>query len=116
MYGKSFAFKGVVYFLFKKYQMSARPPRPPPPKVVQEEPEEDDEDDMMEEYDGEEGVDMFDALGQLLTTEEGETMADLAKRQADATEKVALQLEMQNKLLVKIVSALTKHAPAPESA
>ena len=70
----------------------------------------DEEDDEMEE-----GMDMFDALGNLLTTEEGETIAEIAKRQADAAEKIALNLEMQNKVLVKILSALGKLAPAPVS-
>jgi hypothetical protein len=78
-----------------------------------EEPEEeldemDEEDDEMDE-----GMDMFEALGNLLTTEDGETIAEIGKRQADAAEKIALNLEMQNKVLVKILSAIAKFAPAP---
>jgi hypothetical protein len=90
--------------------MSGRPPRPPPPKqVVQEEPEEEeDEDEELEDF---EDVDMFDALGSFLATEEGETIATALVGLKDATEKIALNLEMQNKVLVKIVSALQKITP-----
>jgi hypothetical protein len=77
-----------------------------------EEPE-DDLDEMDEEEDEMEGMDMFEALGNLLATEDGETIAEISKRQADAAEKIALNLEMQNKVLVKILSAITKLAPAP---
>lgn len=83
-------------------------PRQPPPKIVQEEPEEfDDEDDEMEEFD-EEGMDMFEALGSLLATEDGETIATTLVGLKDATEKIALNMEMQNKVLIKIAAALNK--------
>jgi len=89
-------------------------PRAPPPKIVQheEEPEdiEDDEDEEMEEFD--EGMDMFEALGSLLATEEGETVATALVGLKDAAEKIALNLEMHNKLMVKIASALNKMVPA----
>lgn len=75
----------------------------PPPRPVQEEEEIDEE-----EFD--ECPDMFEALGSLLATEEGETIADIAKRQADAAEKIALNIEMQNKILIKILTALSKKA------
>ena len=81
----------------------------PPPM---EEPEE-ELDEMDEEDDEMEGMDMFEALGNLLATEEGETIAEISKRHADAAEKIALNLEMQNKILVKILSAVSKLAPAP---
>jgi len=86
-------------------------PRAPPPKIVQQpEPEEEDED---EEMDFEEGVDMFEALGSLLATEEGETIATALVSLKDAAEKIALNLEMHNKLMVKIAAALNKMVPAP---
>jgi flagellin-specific chaperone FliS len=83
-----------------------------PPKIVQEEPEEEDEEDEeMEEFD--EGMDMFEALGSLLATEDGETIATTLVSLKDATEKIALNMEMQNKVLIKIAAALNKMAPAP---
>jgi len=81
---------------------------PPPPEDEELDMGEDEE--MDEEMD--EGMDMFEALGSLLATEDGETIAEIQKRQADATEKIALNMEMQNKILVKILSAITKMAPA----
>jgi len=89
-------------------------PRAPPPKIVQQpEPEEEEEDDEDEEMDFEEGVDMFEALGSLLATEEGETIATALVSLKDAAEKIALNLEMHNKLMVKIAAALNKMVPAP---
>jgi len=89
-------------------------PRAPPPKIVQQpEPEEEEEDDEDEEMDFEEGVDMFEALGSLLATEDGETIATALVSLKDAAEKIALNLEMHNKLMVKIAAALNKMVPAP---
>ena len=85
-----------------------------PPKIVQEEPEEDEEDEEMEEF----GDDVFEALGSLLATEDGETIATTLVSLKDATEKIALNMEMQNKILVKIAAALNKmvaQPPAPSS-
>ena len=85
-------------------------PRAPPPKIVQqEEPEEEDEDEEDMEFD--EGVDMFEALGSLLATEEGETVATALVSLKDAAEKIALNLEIHNKLMVKIAAALNKMGP-----
>jgi hypothetical protein len=89
--------------------MASRSRLAPPPE--DEELEMDEEDEELEE-----GMDMFEALGSLLATEEGETIAEIVKRQADAVEKISLNLEMQNKILVKILSALTKAPPASDSA
>lgn len=84
-------------------------PRAPPPKIVQEEePEEMDEED--EEFDEE--MDMIEPLASLLATEEGETVATALAGLKDATERIALTLEMQNKVLVKIAAALNKMVPA----
>jgi hypothetical protein len=84
-------------------------PRPPPPKIVQQpEPEEEEED---EEMDFEDGMDMFEALGGLLATEEGETIATALVSLKDAAEKIAQNLEMHNKLMVKIAAALNKMVP-----
>lgn len=89
----------------------ARTPMPPPMEEPEEELDEmDEEDDEMEE-----GMDMFEALGNLLATEDGETIAEIGKRHADAVEKIVLNLEMQNKILVKLLSAVAKLAPAVET-
>jgi DNA-directed RNA polymerase specialized sigma24 family protein len=89
-------------------------PRAPPPKIVQQpEPEEEEEEDEDEEMDFEDGMDMFEALGSLLATEEGETIATALVSLKDAAEKIALNLEMHNKLMVKIAAALNKMVPAP---
>jgi len=82
---------------------------PPPPEDEELDMGDDEE---MDEDDMDEGMDMFEALGSLLATEDGETIAEIQKRQADAAEKIALNMEMQNKILVKILSAITKMAPA----
>jgi hypothetical protein len=83
-------------------QRRAPPPRPPPTPEEEEEIEEDEEMD--------EGMDMFEALGSLLATEEGESIAEILKRQADSTEKLALNIEMQNKILLKILTEIKKPA------
>ena len=59
--------------------------------------DEEDEDEM--EMD--DGGDLLDALGQMFTTEEGETVAS-------AMVGVKVALEMQNKILIKILSVLSK--------
>ena len=87
-------------------------PRQPPPKIVQEE-EEPEEFDEEEDEEFEEGMDMFEALGSLLATEDGETIATALVGLKEATEKIALNLEMQNKILVKIAAAMNKMVPAP---
>jgi uncharacterized protein (DUF169 family) len=85
-------------------------PRQPPPKIVQEE-EEPEEFDEEEDEEFEEGMDMFEALGSLLATEEGETVATALVGLKDAAEKIALNLEMHNKLMVKIAAAMNKMVP-----
>ena len=85
-------------------------PRQPPPKIVQEE-EEPEEFDEEEDEEFEEGMDMFEALGSLLATEDGETIATALVGLKEATEKIALNLEMHNKLMVKIAAAMNKMVP-----
>jgi len=87
--------------------MSQRPKppvkKPPPPPVEEEE----EEDEFEEEEFGE--ADLMDALGSWFTTEDGETVAS-------AMAGVKTALEMQNKILIKILSAMTKaqcKCPAP---
>ena len=58
------------------------------------------------EEDMEEGVDPIEYLGSLLQTDEGETIPDVLK-------SLVQQLEAQNKILIKIMSALKAPAPAP---
>jgi hypothetical protein len=85
---------------------------PPPP--VQEDDDEidiEDEDEEMEEM-----MDPFDALGSFLSTDDGETIATALVGLKDATEKVASGLEMQNKILIKIMTAISKMSPAPQTA
>jgi len=89
-------------------------PRAPPPKIVQqEEPEEEDDEEFEEDEEFGDGMDMFEALGSLLATEDGETIATTLVGLKDATEKIALNMEMQNKILVKIAAALNKMVPVP---
>jgi hypothetical protein len=70
----------------------------PPPPVEDEEDEEEMEFDEDEEF-GE--ADLMDALGSWFTTEDGETVAS-------AMAGVKTALEMQNKILIKILSVLSK--------
>lgn len=87
--------------------MSARRPvaKTPEPEVPEDEDEEidlgDEEEDEMDMQ-----MDMMDALGSMLTTEEGDTIATALVSLKDATERIADTLEMQNKILVKILSTL----------
>jgi len=73
---------------------------PEDPEDVMPEGEEDDEFDM---DDGEEGIDLMDALSSLLTTDEGDNLATVLAG-------IKTQLEMQNKILVKIFGVLNKAA------
>ena len=89
------------------------------PRATPEDEEIDEEmdEEMDEEID--EGMDMFEALGSLLATEDGETIATSVQNLATSAEKIAMSLEMQNKILVKILSAVNKPAcacKAPEPA
>jgi hypothetical protein len=69
------------------------------------EPVEDEEDDFeMEEGDDEEG---FDPLMSVLTTEEGDTIASILSSIKDSTEKIAAAFDTQNKILIKMLSALS---------
>ena len=68
-----------------------------------------DEDEEMDE-----GMDMFEALGSLLATEEGDTVATTLVSLKDAVEKIASNFEMQNKILVKILTEI-KAAKAVET-
>ena len=88
----------------------SRVPRPPPPSPPPEEDEEEDLDEM-EEMDEMDFGDPMEALGAFLSTEDGETVATALVGLKDATEKIALNLEMQNKILVKILSAVSKASP-----
>lgn len=83
--------------------MSRRPQPPPKPVPVEEEEFDEEEDEEMDEY-----PDMFDALSSLLATEDGETVATALVSTKDAVERIATSLEMQNKILVKILSAMGK--------
>ncbi len=81
--------------------------RVPQKSVPEDDPvEEFDEDDEELDMGDDEGVDMFEALGSLLATEDGETIATTLVSLKDATEKIAAGIEMQNKIMVKILSEL----------
>jgi hypothetical protein len=88
-----------------------RPPQKPPVKLPEPEPEDEDEEEMEFDEDEEFGeADLLDALGSWFTTEDGETVAS-------AMAGVKTALEMQNKILIKILSTLSakpaaKPAPA----
>lgn len=87
-------------------------------KPVQDIPEdeeldlEDEDEEGQDDFDMEEGIDLVEALGQMLCTEEGDTVATALVSLKDSAEKIATQLEMQNKILVKIFGALKPAAPA----
>ena len=87
--------------------------RPLPPKTPVPPPPEEDEEDEFDEEDFEDGPDMLEALASLLATEDGETIATILSGTKDATEKIALQLEMQNKILVKILTELKTRGSIP---
>ena len=93
-------------------------PRQPPTSPVQEEDENIEMDE--EEMEFEDGPDLIDALGGFLATEDGDTIATTLVSLKDATEKIAIGIEMQNKIMVKILSALSKNQCAckcqPEAA
>ena len=87
-----------------------RPPPPSPPEDLEDEDEDIGEDlDETEEMDEMDMIDPMEALGSFLATEDGETVATALVGLKDATEKIALNLEMQNKILVKILSAMGKN-------
>jgi len=86
----------------------SRRAQPPPKPVEEEEIDLEDDDEEMEEY-----PDMFEALGSLLATDEGDTVATALVSTKDATERIAASLELQNKILVKILSAISKTPVAP---
>ena len=83
--------------------------QPEPEDVDIDEDEECDEDD-----DG--GFDMLEAMGSLLATDDGETLATIMAGVKSATERIALQLEMQNKILVKILTSMDRQIPPPAPA
>ena len=84
-------------------------PLSPPPEEDEEDEEELEE--MAEFDDG--GADLFDALGSLLATEDGDTIAMSLQSLAGSAEKMAHGIEMQNKILVKILSALSAAKSSP---
>ena len=93
--------------------MASRPRAPPmkqPLPPPEDEEEEEDEEDM---DDFEDGPDLFDALGSLLATEDGDTVAMSLQNLAGSAEKIAHGIEMQNKILVKILSAVSKPNVCP---
>lgn len=100
----------MAIFYLNNTMSRARTPMPPPAQEPEDIEEDEEDDDMDEEMD--EGMDMFEVLGSLLATEDGETTASILHRLSESTEKIAMNLEMQNKIMVKILSALMKIAPA----
>lgn len=100
----------------------SRVPRPPPPSPPEEDEDLEEDLDETEEMDEMDMCDPIEALGAFLATDDGETIATAMVSLKDATEKIALNLEMQNKILVKILSALSAKCkscecvPAPTTA
>lgn len=86
----------------------SRVPRPPPPSPPEEDEDLEEDLDETEEMDEMDMCDPIEALGAFLATDDGETIATAMVSLKDATEKIALNMEMQNKILVKILSALSK--------
>lgn len=54
-----------------------------------------------------EDMDMADILGSLLTTEEGQNVTEVLFDLKAQVEIIGNQLQMQNKILVKLLSAIT---------
>lgn len=67
-----------------------------PEDIPEDEEMEFDEDEEMDE-----GVDLLEALSQMFTTDDGETVASALVGMKNA-------MEMQNKILIKILSVLNK--------
>jgi hypothetical protein len=84
--------------------------------VQQPEPEDMDIDEDEECDEDEGGFDMLEAMGSLLATDDGETLATILAGVKSATERIALQLEMQNKILVKILTTIDRQIPPPPMA
>jgi chaperonin cofactor prefoldin len=78
-------------------------------KIEEDEEEMEIDEDEMDDMD--EGMDMFEALGSLLATEDGETIATTLVGLKDATERIAQCMEMQNKILVKILTTMSAVKP-----
>ena len=96
--------------------MSAR--RPVAKSPVPDVPDDDDEIDLGDEEDDEMDMDMdmMENFASMLTTEDGDTVATALVSLKDATERIADTLEMQNKILVKILSTLKTPQPPKEEA
>jgi hypothetical protein len=96
--------------------MSAR--RPVAKSPVPDVPDDDDEIDLGDEEDDEMDMDMdmMENFASMLTTEDGDTVATALVSLKDATERIADTLEMQNKILVKILSTLKTTQPPKEEA
>ena len=92
----------------------SRVPRPPAPSPPHDDEEDDEDLDETEEMDEMDFGDPMEALGAFLATEDGETIATAMVGLKEATEKISLSLEMQNKILVKILSALSAKSAQPE--
>lgn len=88
----------------------SRVPRPAPPSSPAPEDDEEVNEEDMDQFDEDDEmmVDPMEMLGSFLATEDGETIATALIGLKDSTEKIALGLEMQNKILVKILSAISK--------
>lgn len=77
-------------------------PRDAEPDTRPEDEEDEDEFDM-EGMDDDGGMDLMDALGNFLTTDDGDSIATVLGG-------IKTQLEMQNKILIKIFGVLNKAA------
>ena len=96
--------------------MSSRPPAPTPEPEIPEDDDIEMDEEGEDEFDMDDGgVDLLEALGSMLTTEEGDTLATAMVSLKDATERIATSLEMQNKILVKILSAMKPTVVPAES-
>lgn len=87
----------------------SRPRTSSPPAIAEDEIDEEMDED---EEDFEEGPDIFEALGSLLATEDGETLATTLVGLKDEVTKIALHMEMQNKILVKMLMEMKKTVDA----
>ena len=87
--------------------MASKPRRAPEPEPEEPEEEEDLEEGDEEDFEFDEGMDLGAVLEPFLATEDGQTIAT-------ALVSISKHMENQNKILIKILSQMSK-GPTPAS-
>lgn len=63
-----------------------------------------------------EPLDLADTLIDVLTTEEGQNVADILAELSENVDIIGQQMTVQNKILVKILAAMSPASPMPPKA